>query len=145
MNQNMKENINGVEINWFWTKIKAMENRNTNDYIFLARDNIKKIKNEKHYTAILISDIENVKSIFELNNHLYEILPADQKIKLYFDLEIERDGIYNEIAYNLAIDFLHWVNNRIKIKFNIDMIIDDYILLNSTRQDKLSYCSLIPY
>ena len=124
MNQNMKENINGVEINWFWTKIKAMENKNINDYIFLARDNIKKVKNEKHYTAILILDLEKVKSIFELNNHLYEILPADQKIKLYFDLEIERDGIDNEIAYNLVIDFLHWVNNQIKIKFNIDMIIE---------------------
>ena len=91
----MKENINGVEINWFWTKIKAMENKNINDYIFLARDNIKKVKNEKHYTAILILDLEKVKSIFELNNHLHEILPADQKIKLYFDLEIERDGIDN--------------------------------------------------
>ena len=50
MNQNMKELVNGIDINWFWTKIKAMENKNTNDYIFLARDNIKKAKNEKHYT-----------------------------------------------------------------------------------------------
>ena len=53
-----------------------MENKNTNDYIFLARDNIKKVKNEKHYTSILISDLEKVKSIFDLNNHLYEILPS---------------------------------------------------------------------
>ena len=133
MNQNMKELVNGIDINWCWTKIKAMENKNTNDYIFLARDNIKKAKNEKHYTSILISDLEKVKSIFEINNHLYEILPSDQKIKLYFDLEIERDGINNEIAYNLVIDFLHWVNNQIKSKFNINMVIDDYIDRKSTR------------
>ena len=134
MNQNMKELVNGIDINWFWTKIKAIENKNTNDYIFLARDNIKKTKNEKHYTSILISDLEKVKSIFDLNNHLYEILPADQNIKLYFDLEIERDGINDEIAYNLVIDFLHWVNNQIKSKFNINMVIDDYILLNRDRK-----------
>ena len=139
MNQNMKEIINGVDIIWCWTKIKAMEDKNTNDYFFLARDNIKKVKNEKHYTSILISDLEKVKSIFESNNYLYEIIPSDKKIKLYFNLEIERDGIDNEMAYNLVIYFLHWVNNQIKIKFNIDMIIDDYILLNSTRQNKLSY------
>ena len=139
MNQNMKDLVNGVNINWCWTKIKAMENKNANDYIFLARDNIKKIKNEKHYTSILISDIEKVKSIFEINNHLYEILPSDKNTKLYFDLEIERDGINDEIAYNLVIDFLHWVNNQIKSKFNINMVIDDYILLNSTRENKLSY------
>ena len=54
---------------------------------------------------------------------MYEILPADQNIKLYFDLEIERDGINNEIAYNLVIDFLHWVNNHINIEFNFYLII----------------------
>ena len=26
MNQTMKETINNVEIQWFWTKIKSMEN-----------------------------------------------------------------------------------------------------------------------
>ena len=139
MNQNMKETINGIEINWCWTKLKAMESKNTNDYMFLARDNIKKIKNEKHYTSILISDLEKIKSIFESNNHLYEILPLDQKIKLYFDVEIEKGDIDKENAYTLVITFLHWINNKIKIKFNIDMIIDDYILLNSTRPNKLSY------
>ena len=110
----MKELVNGIYIIWCRTKIKAMENKNTNDYIFLARDNIKKVKNEKHYTSILISDLEKVKSIFDLNNHLYEVLPADQNIKLYFDLEIERDGINNEIAYNLVIDFLNWVTPKRK-------------------------------
>ena len=45
----------------------------------------------------------------------------------------------NEKAYELVIKFLHWVNNKILKKFNINMIIDDYILLNSTRQNKLSY------
>ena len=55
MEQNMKETVNQISVNWQWTKIKAMENVDIGDYIFLARDNVKKLKNEKHYAAIFIS------------------------------------------------------------------------------------------
>ena len=47
----MKESINQIILNWQWTKLKAMD-VNTSDYIFLARDNVKKLKNEKHYLYI---------------------------------------------------------------------------------------------
>ena len=47
----MKESINQINLNWQWTKLKAMD-VNTSDYIFLARDNVKKLKNEKHYLYI---------------------------------------------------------------------------------------------
>ena len=49
----MKESINQINLNWQWTKLKAMD-VNTSDYIFLARDNVKKLKNEKHYLYIYI-------------------------------------------------------------------------------------------
>ena len=60
MEQNMKEMVNQINLNWQWTKIKAMQDINIGDYVFLARDNVKKIKNEKHYAAILISDMNTV-------------------------------------------------------------------------------------
>ena len=43
MEQNMKETVNQINMNWQWTKIKAMQDINIGDYIFLARDNVKKI------------------------------------------------------------------------------------------------------
>ena len=122
----MKETINQINVNWQWTKIKAMENVDTSDYIFLARDNVKKLKNEKHYAAVLISDMNKViPEILKENNHLYEILPENQLIKLYFDLEMEQDGLESKDAYILLIKFLHWVNNKIMIKFNIAIDIVD--------------------
>ena len=60
MNQNMKETINQINVNWQWTKIKAMENIDTGDYFFIARDNVKQLKNEKHYAAILVSDMNKI-------------------------------------------------------------------------------------
>ena len=140
MNQIMKETINQINVNWQWTKIKAMENINTSDYIFLARDNVKKIKNEKHYASIMVSDMKTViPKILQDNNHLCEILPENQLIKLYFDLELEQDGLQSKDAYILLIKFLHWVNKQILIKFDITMEIDDYIILDSNRENKLSY------
>ena len=41
MEQQMKQIINEMNVTWCWTKIKAMENKSQNDYIFLARDNVK--------------------------------------------------------------------------------------------------------
>ena len=37
-----------------------MENIDTGDYFFIARDNVKKLKNEKHYAAILVSDMNKI-------------------------------------------------------------------------------------
>ena len=35
MEQNMKEMVNQINVNWQWTKIKAM-NVDTSDYLFIA-------------------------------------------------------------------------------------------------------------
>ena len=53
MEQNMKETVNQINMNWQWTKIKAMQDINIGDYIFLARDNVKKIKRTVGYTALV--------------------------------------------------------------------------------------------
>ena len=104
----MKQIINEMNVTWCWTKIKAMENKSQTDYIFLARDNVKKSKNEKQFTAILVSEMDKIiPEMLKNNNHLYEILPENQLIKLYFDLELEKNGMNNEIAYNILIKFLH--------------------------------------
>ena len=140
MNQNMKETINQINVNWQWTKIKAMENIDTGDYFFIARDNVKQLKNEKHYAAILVSDMNKIiPEMLQDNHHLYEILPENQLIKLHFDLELKKDGIDHEIPYTLLIKFLHWVNKQILIKFNITMEIDDFVIFDSNRENKLSY------
>ena len=139
MTQSMKETVNQIDLNWQWTKIKAMENIDINEYIFLARDNTKKIKNEKHYLAISISNIDIIRVLLQDNHHIYELLPEKQPVKLYFDLELEKDGIQDANAYLLLTKFLHWVNEQILIKFDIVMEMDDYIILDSNRDNKLSY------
>ena len=136
----MKETINQINVNWQWTKIKAMENIDTGDYFFIARDNVKQLKNEKHYAAILVSDMNKIiPEMLQDNHHLYEILPENQLIKLHFDLELKKDGIDHEIPYTLLIKFLHWVNKQILIKFNITMEIDDFVIFDSNRENKLPY------
>ena len=84
----MKETINNVNLQWQWTKIRAMEDKNVNDYIFFARDNVQKLKNEKHYLALEKKYMNQlIPELLKENRHIYEILPADCIIKLYFDLE----------------------------------------------------------
>lgn len=78
MEQPMKSIICNIDVQWHWTKLKAMGNKSSNDYIFLARDNVKKTKDEKHYLALPISDMEKVvNELLQTNNHLYEILPEN--------------------------------------------------------------------
>ena len=54
-------------------------------------------------------------------------------------MELEKDGIDHEISYTLLIKFLHWVNKQILIKFNITMEIDDFVIFDSNRENKLPY------
>ena len=134
----MKETINNVNLQWQWTKLKAMEDKNVNDFIFLARDNVQKIKNEKHYLAIEKKYMNQViPEILNENRHIYEILPADCILKLYFDLELEKDGISNQECKILLYKFLDWINVKIQEKFDISMTKDDFIILDSCRENKL--------
>ena len=135
----MKETINGVELQWQWTKIKAMEDKNVNDYIFFARDNVQKLKNEKHYLAVEKKYMNQlIPELLNENRHIYEILPTDCINKLYFDLELEKNGITNDECKGLLYKFLDWVNSKIQDKFNITMT-KDYIILDSCRENKLSF------
>lgn len=58
---------------------------------------------------------------------------------MYFDLDLEKDELNNENSYLILIEFLHWIILKIKEKFNIFMLLDDFVILNSTRMNKLSY------
>ena len=51
----------------------------------------------KAFSAIKKQDIETYASIFDLNRHYYEILPTDQAVHPYFDLEMENVDNFEEL------------------------------------------------
>ena len=51
----------------------------------------------KAFLAIKKQDIETYASMFDINRHYYEILPTDQTVRPYFDLEMENVDNFEEL------------------------------------------------
>ena len=68
----------------------------------------------KNYNKININN-----SLFQLldcffcsDNHMYELLPADQPVKLYFDSEMVQIGFTKEKCYYLLELFKKWLQKN---------------------------------
>jgi len=90
----------------------------------------------KAFSAIKKQDIEAYSSIFDLNRHYYEILPTEQAVRPYFDLEMENVDNFKELLQG----FLEWVSLIFESEFHIK---PEFITLDSCRDNKLSYHVII--
>ena len=77
------------------------------------------------------------------NCNTYEILPPNIAVKPYFDLEMEAEGLDHETIADKFNLFVNWLMTEIKTLFNIELIDDDFIILDSCRENKLSFHLII--
>jgi hypothetical protein len=90
----------------------------------------------KAFIGIRQESIHEYEDSFKINKNLYEILPSEQTIHPYFDLEME--GVTNH--QYLLKKFLDWLNLIFQTEFHIPIA---PIILDSCRENKLSYHVII--
>jgi hypothetical protein len=111
---------------------------NTDDIMIISRDRLENSP-VKEYATIPINDMQPIISkLLEKDTHLYEMLPPNQPVKPYFDIDFESD-LSQDDGYKLIIKFLEIVIKLLKELYGVDVNIDDYLILNSCRKGKISY------
>lgn len=86
----------------------------------------------KAFFAIEKEALPKYKETFLQNKHIYEIIPAEQPLRPYFDLEM--DDVDNH-AGKLEL-FLSYLKTIFQTEFSL---VPEYHILNSCRENKLSY------
>jgi len=104
------------------------------DYYWFSRDVNQ--SGQKTFFAIHIDHILDFEDMFSKNNHIYEILPPDQPIRPYFDLEMCDTDDYE---HKLQL-FKDWLSTIMENEFSIK---PEYLVLSSCTETKLSYHLLI--
>ena len=77
--------------------------------------------------------------LFTLNQSIYEVLPLDETIRPYFDLEMY-DEYTPEDREALVTKFCDWLSVEVEADFGFK---PEYIKLDSSNQEKLSYHLII--
>ena len=83
------------------------------------------------------ADMEIMEMLLETDNHMYEVIYPDRVIKPFFDLDYK--GIDESQHKQIGAKFIECVIAYISTNFNIDLEIEDFSVLDSCRQGRLSY------
>jgi len=102
----------------------------------------------KRYFAVSISKRDDAVALIGSNQHLYEIIPDDCPIKPYFDCEMENVEDFDDDADHFnkrakLILFLQVVKSFIKKNVGVELTDEDFIIIDSCRENKLSYHVII--
>ena len=132
--------------NKFYTKAPlktfiAKQPNGLENFIQFARDRDEKGNKSYHY--IPCNEVVKLHELLATNTNLYELLPPDVDVKPYFDLEIERDGITSDVCEELLSHFINLVKKEFQTRHSINLKQEDFIILNSCRNNKLSYHLII--
>ena len=73
-----------------FSAILDQTNERRKSTVYLAQD-IRNDSGAKRYTEISVDSL--YETDFTCNQNLYEVLIEDEPVKLYFDIELEREGI----------------------------------------------------
>ena len=113
-----------------------------NNHIVFSYDLVEgqAFKNFRAYNRLDENHMELMDMVLENDNHLYEIIYPERNIKPYFDLEIE---IEENKHKELGMLFINCVIDYILNKFNFQLDMDDFLVLDSCRTGKLSYHLII--
>ena len=107
------------------------------DNMYLSQDLYAGRGEKKFYVLPFNKDIM-YESLMKKDNHLYEIIPENTHVKPYFDLEIEGEDVHID-SIDKVDTFVHWVIPIFNVLFNVEIRKNDFIYMNSTRDNKLSY------
>lgn len=115
-------------------------NDNVKENILLSTDTMKKSGN-KSFRYLPLQDKEFNEQYLQSNRHMYEILPPTEKVKLYFDLEMEYEGLEDSHKQYCCEEFIYFVACEIKKVFGITLLMEenDLVIEDSCRTNKLSY------
>jgi hypothetical protein len=120
----------------FSTRDSSVEDINIKEFLLFSQD--KSVTNgNKFYYRIPLRDLKKLD--LTINQHLYESLPPDEAVKPYFDLEMEFPGLDEETIYDRLDLFLTWLMEEIKTVFEVNLVQEDFVILNSSRENKLSF------
>ena len=109
--------------------------------VYLAQD-IRNDSGAKRYTEVSVDSL--YETDFTCNRNLYEVLVEDEPVKLYFDIELEREGITENDGLELVEEFLLWVNDIILRDYKIPVNLRDYARpLSSCRLNKISFRNML--
>lgn len=120
------------------------ENIDVNTTILLASDVPNSTTGNKRFSYETVESFDEfaLRLLVE-NMNAYEILPPNCPIKPYFDLEMASDDLQMEAMKPKLDLFINWVINDIYDIFEIQLLYTDFLVLDSCRENKLSYHVLI--
>lgn len=130
----------------FYKKNKMMDaiNHQVKDKILLSAD-YRENSQDKNFRYLLLKNTVFNHVYLNDNRHMYEILPPTEKVKLYFDLEMEYEGFERTQMEHCCEEFIFFVATEIKKLFGITLLMsdNDLVIEDSCRQNKLSYHIII--
>lgn len=137
--------MNTLNLATYPTRILAEKDIDLKDYMLLAKDKVcaDDTSARKVFRRFPVSNFDKMEELLENNNNYYEILPPGLPVKPYFDLEMEYDGLTYEKSKKYLDVFIGWLIVEISFLYNVQLDINDFIELNSCRENKLSFHLII--
>ena len=98
-------------------------------------------KKFRAFNRFNLADMEVMEILLSSDNHMYEVIYPDRVIKPYFDLDYK--GIDESLHKDIGAKFIECVIKYISTNFNIELEFEDFSVLDSCRQGRLSYHIII--
>ena len=123
----------------FYKKDLCYSIDNKQDYFFISSD-YNPSTNAKKFFRIPKNKLKKFCKFITNNNlHLYENFNNNLPVKPYFDLEIDKIDITNAECVELLNEFIDILIKYMDLIFKITVKKNDFVILDSCREHKLSY------
>lgn len=99
-------------------------------------DDKNEITTVKQYN--IVKSIDELEALVGSNNNLYELVPEETPLRIYFDLEIETELTEEQEQERLNI-FITWMKEQFENNFNNVIDTKDIVILKSSKKNKMSY------
>lgn len=123
----------------FYKKDLCYSIDNIQDYFFISSDYNPTTSVKKFFRIPKNKLKKFCKFITNNNLHLYENFNNNLPVKPYFDLEIDKIDITNAECVELLNEFIDILIKYMDLIFKINVKKNDFIILDSCREHKLSY------
>ena len=135
----MSNQMKTYNLEKYFSRKQAEKETDLSQYMLMAGDKETKTGQKYFFKLPILEMAEILPDLLSRNQHLYEILPPNFPVKPYFDLEMEREGLEYEECYDKLKIFVGWLKPIFKSLFGVDLENDDFVVLDSCRENKLSF------
>ena len=137
---NTKHRTTNLDV--FYVRSEMEKNTDIDKHVLFAQDR-DAVSMCKRFLRLPLTDREKLRGLLSTDNNFYEIIPPERKVKPYFDLEMEYDGLTREKIEKAFEEFIYWLACEIKEVFGITLLVKDLVILDSSRTNKLSFHVII--